>query len=150
MGTSERRKGAGGEQEVRAHLSEQGFEVRALQRSLGDELDSLATGYGWAFAVETKRCESLRLPDWMRRLLQVAPRGYLPLLTYRRSREPWFAVLPLAPLLDHIASMGREHTKLTRELAAAQENVRACRAYITRLEAKSRARSALSDASTPA
>jgi hypothetical protein len=53
--------------------------------------------------VDAKRHEVLRLPLWMRQVEAEAPPGFVPVVAYRRSREPWYAVLPLVALAAMIA-----------------------------------------------
>ena len=95
MSRRERDKGRKAEAEVRAIYAEHGFTVRGLEGA-GDHL---AIGHGWTVHSEVKRQETLRLPLWTRQLLAEAPAGTLPVLAYRRSHEPWRALVPHAQIL---------------------------------------------------
>lgn len=134
MPARERRKGASGENEVRAAFTDAGFRVDALQRNRGDELDTLATGYGLTFAVESKRCNVLRVPEWTRQAERGAPTGTIPVVTYRRDHEPWYAVVRLDYLLYALTRLARENASLSRENAAHRINVAALREQLARYE----------------
>jgi hypothetical protein len=45
--------------------------------------------------VEVKRAERLKIPEWLEQARDEAPPEVTPLLAFRRSREPWYGVLPL-------------------------------------------------------
>ena len=90
MAASERVKGRRAEAEVAALYREHGFTVRGLE-SGGDHA---VTGHGLLIHSEVKRQERLRLPLRTRQIVKDAPRGALPILAYRRNREPWFAAIP--------------------------------------------------------
>jgi Holliday junction resolvase len=134
MSGRERRKGAAGENELRSLLEAAGFHVTAIQRNRGDELDTLAAGWGLSLAFETKRCETLRVPEWTRQAERGAPPGALPIVAYRRSREPWYAVAPLEPLLAMLVALGVNGDSLARRLHAADINIAALREALSRVE----------------
>lgn len=87
-----RDKGVAGEREVRQRFELGGFEVRGLEGE-GDHL-VICEG-GLTLHVESKRQETLRLPLWSQQAEAEAPQGTLPLVAYRRSREPWRVSLRL-------------------------------------------------------
>ena len=98
-GRASKTKGATAEREVVAILNEHGFDVHrqphsgALSWAKGDVT-------GWpGFSVEIKRCESLRIPDWCRQAERQCAEGDVPLVIFRRSREPWRVVVPLDAFL---------------------------------------------------
>jgi hypothetical protein len=134
MSRSERTKGRAGEAEARALFASHGFQADALQRNLGDELDTLVTGYGWCFGVEVKRCNVLRIPEWTRQAEAGAPAGFLPMVAYRRDREPWYVVTRLDPLLAMLAENGRMTADQVRRRAAADINIAALREELARYE----------------
>jgi hypothetical protein len=51
--------------------------------------------------VEVKRAETLRLPDWTRQAELEAPSGTIPIVAYRRNREPW----RVSVRLDHLIAL---------------------------------------------
>lgn len=134
MSRSERTKGRAGEAEARALFASHGFQADALQRNLGDELDTLVTGYGWCFGVEVKRCNVLRIPEWTRQAEAGSPAGFLPMVAYRRDREPWYAVTRLDPLLAMLAENGRTMTAEVRRRVAQDINIQALREQLSRYE----------------
>lgn len=96
MGNAQRQKGLAAERQVFQVLVHHGFTVRGLE-SAGDWLAFLpAHGELPALTlhVEVKRHEVLRLPLWTRQAVAEAPLGVLPVVIFRKSRQPWQAVLP--------------------------------------------------------
>ena len=96
-GRSSRTKGSAAEREVVAILKEAGYDVRrcpysgALEWMKGD-----IVGAPWH--VEVKRCEALRIPEWMRKLREQAE-DKPGVLIFRRSREEWNVCLTLEDFL---------------------------------------------------
>jgi hypothetical protein len=93
----QRRKGAVAEREVVDVAKAAGFDrakrTGDAQQRMGD-----VTGIPGAH-VQVKRVETLRIPEWCRELEQACPPHELPVLAFRRSGEPWRAVVPLDELL---------------------------------------------------
>ena len=99
MSASQRNKGAAGERELFALLTEQlGVTVtRNLTQTRGGGADALDVP-GWA--IECKRCEALSLASWWNQAQRQADDlSRKPALFYRQIRKPWRAVLDL----HHIA-----------------------------------------------
>ena len=99
MTKMQRTKGAAGERELFALLSEQlGVTVtRNLTQTRGGGADSLNVE-GWA--IEVKRQETLSISSWWSQTQRQADDlSRKPILFYRQSRKPWRAVLDL----HHIA-----------------------------------------------
>ena len=99
MSASQRNKGAAGERELFALLTEQlGVTVtRNLTQTRGGGADALDVP-GWA--IECKRCEAISIASWWNQATRQADQtGRKPILFYRQSRKPWRAVLDL----HHIA-----------------------------------------------
>jgi len=98
-GAGRRAKGVRGELEVKKLFAAWGFTVRGLE----GEGDHIATRKDedrlLAFHLETKRQERLYLPKWYAQASSEAPEGFVPLVEYRRSGEPWMSVLETANLL---------------------------------------------------
>lgn len=90
-----RPKGVRGEREAAALWEAAGYAVRGLEAG-GDHLVVMR---GLVVAQETKRCERLKLPEWLAQLEADAPDGSLPILTYRQNHEPWRSVLRTVDLV---------------------------------------------------
>jgi len=95
MSKAQRDKGLLGERQVRHEFEAGGFEVRGLE----GEGDNLAIGHGLTFHVETKRQETLAMDKWSRQAEAECPFGTIPIVVYRRSREPWRVSIRLEDLL---------------------------------------------------
>jgi hypothetical protein len=81
-----------GEREVRDILIAHGFDARRDGR-LDNALDHNVAGYHF----EVKRRETVARPEWTRQAGADAD-GRIAVVAYRRSREPWWASLPLDAL----------------------------------------------------
>lgn len=100
MGSSSQRKGRAGELELERILRGRGYDVRAgAARSFGSEPD-LAGLPG--VHIEAKRCEQVRLSEWMAQAERDAVRfgDGLPAVFHRRSREPWLVTMYLDSWLE--------------------------------------------------
>lgn len=97
MGKRERDKGLRGELEVRHEFERAGIPVRGLEGQ-GDKLVLVAPGI--TLHVEAKRQETLRVDLWSRQAEAEAPAEALPVVAYRRSREPWRVNIGLTDLIN--------------------------------------------------
>ena len=63
---------------------------------------------------EVKRTESVRLHDWLAQAAADAPAGTTPVVFHRRSRGPWYAIMPASDYLDllHLAEYGHERGEI--------------------------------------
>ena len=104
MSKRERDKGLRGELELRHLFEDAGFEVRGLNGQ-GDKLVMVAPGI--TLHVESKRQETLRVDMWSRQAESEAPSGALPVVAYRRSREPWRVNVSLEYLLVLLKELRR-------------------------------------------
>lgn len=89
-----RRKGANGEREARDFLRAHGWECDrdGQQREHGHQ-DLLHNLVG--FHIEVKRRETTAVDQWARQAERdAAPSGLIPVVMYRRSREPWRFIVP--------------------------------------------------------
>lgn len=96
MAKASRTKGLTGEREVRAIWEAHGLTVRGLEAE-GDHI-VLAPGYPSVRArstihSEVKRCESARPWAWMAQAEREAPDGIVPVVSFRRSRSPWYSII---------------------------------------------------------
>lgn len=108
-GRGARRKGAAGERELAALLTDElGFEVK---RKLGQARDGGYDLQVGRFAIEVKRQERLQIEDWCRQVeaaVTVAAdidsegnlRPPVPVVVFRRSGQPWRAVVPIQWLIE--------------------------------------------------
>lgn len=109
-GRSARTKGASAERELCKIISTAtGLDIRRTPNSGGlylrnrGDLPLLAgdltglTGYH----IEAKRQETIKIAAWTAQAEADCPEGSVPVLAYRRSREPWRVVLPL----DHFLKL---------------------------------------------
>jgi hypothetical protein len=115
-GNRSRNKGRSGEAEVAAIYHNWGFEVQPIQRNAGGVGDHVVTytrpliaGAG-GFAVprlvlhsEVKRCETARPWTWMAQAERDAVGEAVPVVSFRRSRGRWYALLPLEELVRLLA-----------------------------------------------
>ena len=106
VGSSSRRKGRDGENELRKQWVGAGWEVTAAQRNLGGaQGDALVTRNGVTLHVEGKRRETLAVPAWIKQA-ETECKGRPWAVCFRRSREPWYAVLPLDTLFALLEERG--------------------------------------------
>lgn len=92
-GNTSRRKGAAAERELLRLLGDELGVVlqRNITQTRGGGADCLELS---GFAVEIKRQERLSRPAWWRQAVEQAERvGLEPIVFYRRSREPWAALV---------------------------------------------------------
>ena len=96
-GRASRVKGATAEREIVAILKEHGFDCHRTPHSGALEwMPGDVTGTPWF--IEVKRCEALRIPEWMNKATEQAD-GKPALLLFRRSREPWRVCVDLDEFL---------------------------------------------------
>lgn len=79
-----RAKGVAYEREVAALFERYGFAVRGLEQE-GDHL--IVCRDGIVLASECKRRERLAIPEWWAQTVSDAPKGTVPVLTFRPSRQ---------------------------------------------------------------
>lgn len=92
-GRGKRAKGAAGERELAALLSEHlGFVVKRNLGQARDGADDLTVQH---FRLEVKRQETLRIDEWSKQVESCAQPGEIPVLAYRRNGQPWRVCLRL-------------------------------------------------------
>ncbi|HWH72868.1 MAG TPA: hypothetical protein VNV16_01215 [Methylibium sp.] len=94
MSASQRRKGAAAEREVLKLLADE-LGAAPFQRNLEQTRNGGADCIEvQGFAIEVKRQERLSRPAWWAQAVDQARRAQAePMLLYRRSREPWRALI---------------------------------------------------------
>lgn len=92
-GRGKRNKGAAGERELAALLSEHlGFVVKRNLGQARDDADDLTVQQ---FRIEVKRQERLQVDKWSEQVEACAQPGEIPVLAYRRNGQPWRVCLRL-------------------------------------------------------
>lgn len=92
-GRGKRNKGAAGERELAALLSDHlGFVVKRNLGQARDGADDLTVQH---FRLEVKRQENLRMDEWSKQVESCAQPGEVPVLVYRRNGQPWRVCLRL-------------------------------------------------------
>ena len=93
-------KGRRGEQEIASLLRERGYTV---YRGGVDSYGELPDVYGLpGVHLEIKRCEQLRLFDWMQQSIRDSKRfndGF-PVVIHRKNREPWLCTMLFSDWLE--------------------------------------------------
>lgn len=115
MGAMQRRKGASGERELFSLLADHlGQAVtRNLNQTRNGGADSIDLH---GFAIEVKRQEVESLAVWWRQTLDQAGDDK-PILFWRRSRQPWRAMVRLCDLAPEIFPASEEGAILSLEAA---------------------------------
>ena len=97
MGRAERLKGARGENEVAALLTESlGIAVKRKLGQARDGGDDIQVG---RWRLEVKRRERIQIEDWCRQVEECLQIGETPVVVFRRSGQPWRACLLLEDLI---------------------------------------------------
>ena len=101
-GAHHRRKGLVGEREVFDRFVAAGGRVLKLENQ-GDNVVELADVI---YHVETKRREQTRIEEWCHQAeSEVAWKGVaVPVVVWRKSREPWRIAMPLTPFLEVVTN----------------------------------------------
>ncbi len=114
-GKASQRKGADGERELAAVLREYGYEIkRGGSMSFGEVPDLVGLP---GVHVEVKRCEQVRLSEWMKQAEADSKRfsDGMPVVFHRRSREGWRVTMNLA---DFMRLYDRQKTQSDRQKTA--------------------------------
>ena len=101
MGRSQREKGARGERELVAFLSEFGvFARRCAQFGAGDSENPDVRHSIPDVHIECKRTERLRMQEAVDQAIADSGEGQRPLVCHKANRKEWLAVLRLEDLLE--------------------------------------------------
>jgi Holliday junction resolvase len=105
-GRASRSKGANAERELAKIIGDRlGVEMRRTPLSGGMKWKGDIVGWP-GYHVEAKRQERLSIPAWVEQAEGDCPDGCVPLVAFRRSREPWRVVIGLDHLLDLVERAG--------------------------------------------
>ena len=99
LSKTEQRKGADGERELAAILNREGFPVkRGGSLTYGTVPD--ITGLR-GIHIEVKRCEALRMTEWLEQAINDAYRfrDGLPTIFHRKNGQPWLVTMRLSDWL---------------------------------------------------
>jgi Holliday junction resolvase len=105
MGISSQRKGRSAEIELSRILQDYGYAVKPGDPVSYGETPDLTGLPG--IHIECKRCEQLRLSEWMKQAEKDAARfsDGLPIIFHRRNREPWNVTMRLSVFMKiYVAS----------------------------------------------
>lgn len=94
-------KGKRGELEVAHILQDRGFDARRSQQYCGATEDAADVVGLPGYHIEVKRCENIRLMDWIRQAERDAGEN-VPLVVFRQSHEKWRVVLDFETFLEII------------------------------------------------
>lgn len=96
MGAKSQRKGRAAELELSRILQGHGYPVEPGRAQSYGEVPDL-TGLD-GIHIECKRCQQLRIPDWMKQSADDAKKfgDGLPAVFFRRNREPWMVCMALS------------------------------------------------------
>ena len=112
-----RNKGANGEREVRDEIKAHGFNAArggyAGHKSAPDVIHDIP-----GLHIEAKRHEKLRINEWLRQA-EADAKGLIPVVVFRRSREPWRAIVPFKYLLQLLQE---RHLDVPEDLRDATES----------------------------
>lgn len=105
--TNSRAKGAAGERELAHELTLRGLLSRRTVQYSGkgeDSADLMVEGLH--LHVEVKRCEQIRLTEWLEQVERDS-KGKPWVIFYRRSRGPWLVIMSLSLWVDDSQAAGR-------------------------------------------
>lgn len=94
-----KQKGARGEREFAAFLTERGYEARRGQQFKGGE-DSPDVLTNLPFHFEVKRTERFQPHEALAQAVRDSNGGKVPVVAHRRNRGEWVALLRMSDLLD--------------------------------------------------
>jgi len=95
-----RDKGARGERELAAYLTDHGHPARRGQQYSGSPDSPDVVCPSLPFHFEAKRVERLRLHESFEQAVSDAGPGKVPIVAYKANRRPWLAILRLDDLLE--------------------------------------------------
>lgn len=96
-GRMARNKGARGENELAAMLSDElGFVVKRKLGQARDGADDIEVG---PFRIEVKRRETLAIMQWVRQIEACTPKNQIPVVAFRQNGQEWRVVLRMKDFL---------------------------------------------------
>jgi hypothetical protein len=96
-GRMARNKGARGENELAAMLSDElGFVVKRKLGQARDGADDIEVG---PFRIEVKRRETLAIMQWVRQVEACTPKDQIPVVAFRQNGQEWRVVLRMKDFL---------------------------------------------------
>jgi hypothetical protein len=96
-GRMARNKGARGENELAAMLSDElGFVVKRKLGQARDGADDIEVG---PFRIEVKRRETLAIMQWVRQIEACTPKDQIPVVAFRQNGQEWRVVMRMKDFL---------------------------------------------------
>ena len=92
---NQRNKGANAEREIANILKDHGIDARRGLVFLGEPDVVGLPGYH----LEIKRQETYRIDDWLKQSEEDANENEIPLVIFRKSRQPWRVIIDLEEFL---------------------------------------------------
>lgn len=108
-----RQKGARGEREVRDILRRHGYEARRDGRLDTDVVHDMS-----GFHLEVKRREKYELDKWIGQAEEDAAEGETPVVVFRKSGQPWRAVIGFDVLVALITNQNEGESSGSNQLGA--------------------------------
>ena len=93
MTVNSRNKGKRGELEVAKLLRDYGFDGRRTAQYCGNTGEAADVVGLPGHHLEIKRCETIKLMDWIQQAERDAKHGEEPAVVFRKSQEPWRIVV---------------------------------------------------------
>lgn len=114
MGKMSREKGKRGEREVALLLKSLGYPARRTAQNCGKSGDAADVVGVDGLHLEVKRCEQIRLDEWIRQAERDSTdTGNIPVVVFRKSGEPWRVVLPA---IDFFQMYREEHNEQLHQI----------------------------------
>lgn len=96
-----KQKGKRGELEVARILKDNGFEdARRTAQFCGNTGDAADVVGLDGFHVEVKRCETIKMMDWIRQAERDCKGEKIPLVVFRKNNDDWYVTLRFQAFLD--------------------------------------------------
>lgn len=103
-----KQKGKRGELEVAHILKQNGFEdARRTAQFCGNTGDAADVVGLDGFHIEVKRCETIKIMDWIRQAERDCKGRKTPLVVFRRNNEDWYCVIRFQFFLDILKKLWR-------------------------------------------
>ena len=112
MGKASKTKGRRGELEVAAILRAHGLPGRRTAQYCGNTGDASDVVGLDGYHVEVKRCENVRMFDWIAQAEHDAKTGETPIVVFRKNGTRWYVTLPFDGFL---AAVKADHATQDQE-----------------------------------
>lgn len=96
-----KQKGSEAEREVARILRDHGYDARRGLQYQSGQVEADVVGLP-GYHIEVKRCEVIRMPEWIRQSMADARPGEKWAVVWRRSREPWRITMDFEAFLEEV------------------------------------------------